>query len=225
MVGVSLLLNIIIGLLVSGILYWGASSLLHLMGLRSNLMEYGVSYMEIVGPFAFFQAISLTISASLKSADKAIYPMMVVVVVNILNIVGNYALIFGKFGMPALGVEGAAISTSFARGVSMIILFVILFKKHIPSFPLEIFRPFSWKELKNLLRIGLPSAGEHMSYSFSQVILTYFINMISNEALAARTYVVNVVMFVYLFTIAMSQGGAICIGHLVGEKKVRAAYL
>ena len=67
--------------------------------------------------------------------------MMVTVVVNILNIIGNYSLIFGKFGMPALGVEGAAISTAFARGVSMVILFVILFRKHIPRFPLSYFLP------------------------------------------------------------------------------------
>ena len=169
--------------------------------------------------------ISLTISASLRSANKAVYPMMVTVVVNILNIIGNYSLIFGKFGMPALGVEGAAISTAFARGVSMVILFVILFRKHIPRFPLSYFCPFPFVELKNLLKIGVPSAGENMSYSFSQVVLTYFINMLGNEALATRTYVVNIVMFVYLFAIAMAQGGAICIGHLVGERKLHAAYL
>ena len=143
-VGVSLLLNILIGLGVSAVLYFGAPWLLHMMGLRAELMTYGVNYMEIVGAFAFFQAISLTISASLKSADKAIYPMLVVVVVNVLNIIGNYTLIFGKFGMPALGVEGAAISTAFARGVSMVILFVILFRKHISRFPLKYFRPFPW---------------------------------------------------------------------------------
>lgn len=224
-VGVSLLLNILIGLGVSAVLYFGAPWLLHMMGLRAELMTYGVNYMEIVGAFAFFQAISLTISASLKSADKAIYPMMVVVVVNVLNIIGNYTLIFGKFGMPALGVEGAAISTAFARGVSMVVLFVILFRKHISSFPLKYFRPFPWIELKNLLKIGIPSAGENMSYSLSQVVLTYFINLLGNEALAARMYVVNVVMFVYLFTIAMAQGGAISIGHLVGKKRIRGAYL
>ena len=224
-VGVSLLLNLVFGLFVSTVLYYGAAFLLTMMGLRSELMEYGVNYMEIVGAFAFFQAVSLTISASLRSANKAVYPMMVTVVVNILNIIGNYSLIFGKFGMPALGVEGAAISTAFARGISMVILFVILFRKHIPKFPLSYFRPFPFVELKNLLKIGIPSAGENMSYSFSQVVLTYFINMLGNEALTTRTYVVNIVMFVYLFAIAMAQGGAICIGHLVGEKKIRAAYL
>ena len=224
-VGVSLLLNLVFGLLVSAILHFGAEPLLHIMGLRPSLMGDGVSYMRIVGAFAFFQAMSLTISASLRSVNKAIYPMIVTVLVNIMNIIGNYTLIFGKFGFPEMGVEGAAISTAFARGVSMLILFVILFKKHIKTFPLSYFKPFPFIELRNLLKIGLPSAGENMSYSFSQVVLTYFINMLGNEALATRTYVVDIVMFVYLFAIAMAQGGAITIGHLVGQKKIRAAYL
>lgn len=224
-VGVALLFNLVIGLLISAILHYGATTLLGWMGLRPELLKYGIGYMQIVGAFAFFQAISFTISASLRSANKAIYPMLVTVLVNIMNIIGNYSLIFGKWGMPALGAEGAAISTSVARGVSMVVLFVILFRKHIPKFPLNYFRPFPWVELKNLLKVGLPSAGENMSYSFSQVVITYFINILGNNALATRTYTVNIVMFVYLFAIAMAQGGAISIGHLVGQKKIRAAYL
>lgn len=224
-VGVALLFNLVVGLLISAILHYGATTLLRWMGLRPELLKYGIGYMQIVGAFAFFQAISFTISASLRSANKAIYPMLVTVLVNIMNIIGNYSLIFGKWGMPALGAEGAAISTSVARGVSMVVLFVILFRKHIPRFPLYYFRPFPWVELKNLLKVGLPSAGENMSYSFSQVVITYFINILGNNALATRTYTVNIVMFVYLFAIAMAQGGAISIGHLVGQKKIRAAYL
>ncbi len=224
-VGVALLFNLVVGLLISAILHYGATTLLGWMGLRPELLKYGIGYMQIVGAFAFFQAISFTISASLRSANKAIYPMMVTVLVNIMNIIGNYSLIFGKWGMPALGAEGAAISTSVARGVSMVVLFVILFRKHIPRFPLNYFRPFPLVELKNLLKVGLPSAGENMSYSFSQVVITYFINILGNNALATRTYTVNIVMFVYLFAIAMAQGGAISIGHLVGQKKIRAAYL
>ena len=223
-VGISLIFNLISGLLLSGCLYLFADKFLSLMGLRPDLMSEGLPYMKIVGGFAFLQAVSLSLSASLRSANKAKYPMYISLVVNVLNIIGNYTLIFGKFGMPALGVEGAAISTSFCRFVSVILLFVILLKKHIPSFPKEYFRPFPWIELKNLLKIGIPSAGEHMSYSLSQVVIAYFINMISNEALATRTYIVNIVMFTYIFALALSQGGAILIGQLVGMKKIRAAY-
>ena len=223
-VGISLIFNLISGLILSGCLYLFADNFLSLMGLRPDLMSEGLPYMKIVGGFAFLQAVSLSLSASLRSANKAKYPMYISLVVNVLNIIGNYTLIFGKFGMPALGVEGAAISTSFCRFVSVILLFVILLKKHIPSFPKEYFRPFPWIELKNLLKIGIPSAGEHMSYSLSQVVIAYFINMISNEALATRTYIVNIVMFTYIFALALSQGGAILIGQLVGMKKIRAAY-
>ena len=223
-VGISLIFNLLSGMLISLGLYSFADDLLHLMGLRPDLMSDGLPYMKIVGGFAFLQAISLSLSASLRSADKAKYPMYVSMVVNVLNIVGNYSLIFGKFGMPALGVEGAAISTSFCRLVSVVLLFVILFKKHIPSFPKELFTPFPWIELKNLLKIGIPSAGEHFSYSLSQVVITYFINMISNQALTTRTYIVNIVMFTYIFALSIAQGGAILIGHLVGMKKINAAY-
>ena len=223
-VGISLIFNLLSGLIISLGLYAFADGLLMMMGLRPDLMSEGLPYMRIVGGFAFFQALSLSLSASLRSADKAKYPMYVSIVVNILNIIGNYTLIFGKFGMPALGVEGAAISTSACRMVSVIILFVFLLKKHIPSFPKALFNPFPWSELKNLLKIGIPSAGEHMSYSLSQVVITYFINIISNEALATRTYIVNIVMFTFIFALSMAQGGAILIGHLVGMKKINAAY-
>ena len=223
-VGISLLFNLISGLVISACLFFFADDMLILMGLRPDLMSFGLPYMKIVGGFAFLQAISLSLSASLRSANKAKYPMYVSMVVNVLNIIGNYSLIFGKFGMPALGVEGAAISTSVCRGVSVIILLVVLFKKHIPSFPKEYFTPFPWIELKNLLKIGIPSAGEHFSYSLSQVVISYFINMISNQALAVRSYVVNIVMFTYIFALAISQGGAIMIGQLVGKEKIHAAY-
>ena len=223
-VGISLIFNLFSGMLLSLGLYLFAGSLLQMMGLRPDLMSDGLPYMKIVGGFAFLQAISLSLSASLRSADKAKYPMYVSMVVNVLNIIGNYSLIFGKFGMPALGVEGAAISTSLCRFVSVVLLFVILFKKHIPSFPKELFSPFPWIELKNLLKIGIPSAGEHFSYSLSQVVITYFINMISNQALATRSYIVNIVMFTYIFALSIAQGGAILVGHLVGMKKINAAY-
>ena len=222
--GISIGFNLISGLVLSCVLLFCADDLLMMMGLRPDLMSEGLPYMRIVGGFAFLQAVSLSLSASLRSADKAKYPMYVSVVVNILNIIGNYTLIFGKFGMPALGVEGAAISTSFCRFVSVTILLIVLFKKHIPSFPKKLFTPFPWVELKNLLKIGIPSAGEHMSYSLSQVVIAYFINMISNEALATRTYIVNIVMFTYIFALSLSQGGAILIGHLVGMNKIKAAY-
>lgn len=224
-VGVSLMVNVVVGLTVSLFLFALNRTILGWMGLGPELMDAGSGYMRIVGAFAFFQAVSMTLSASLRSANKAVYPMLVTVVVNILNITGNYTLIFGKFGFPALGVEGAAISTAFSRGIAMVILFIILFRKHIRRFPLSYFRPFPFEELRNLMKVGLPSAGEQLSYSSSQVVIAFLINKVGVEALAARTYCVNIIMFSYLFCISIAQGGAICIGYLIGEGRLQAAFI
>ncbi len=225
-ISVSLVVNLIVGLTISSILYYGATVILRLMGLDDILLNEGVGYMRIVGAFAFFQALSLTASAALRASNRAIYPMAVIGLVNVLNIVGNYVLIFGKFGAPALGVEGAAISTAMSRAISMAILIVILFHTVMNRrFPWDIFRRFPRRELSNLLRIGIPSAGEQFSYSAAQIVMTFFINMLGMEVLAARTYVVNIVMFGYLFCIAISQGGAITIGHLVGRGKIHGAFI
>ncbi len=222
--GVALLLNLFLGLLTSILLFVWAGPILELMGLRPELQADGIPYLRIVGSFAFAQAVSTTVSAILRSAKKPKYPMLVIVVVNILNIAGNYTLIFGKFGMPALGAEGAAISTSISRVVSMVILLVVLQRKQIASFPMRLFRPFPMDELRKLLKIGLPSAGENISYNMQQLTLLYFINMISNEALTARTYVVSIVMFVYLYAICVAQGSSIMVGNLTGLHKTQASY-
>ncbi|MCF0180026.1 MAG: MATE family efflux transporter [Bacteroidales bacterium] len=224
-VGVALLLNFCIGTVMGLLMLVYAENILIFMGLRQDLMPHGIIYMQIVGGFSVLQALQTTTSAVLRSVNKAIYPMIVVGIVNVLNIFGNYTLIFGKFGMPALGVEGAAISTAVSRAVAMIILFVLLFRTTIHKLPLSLFRPFPIRELKNLLHIGLPSAGENISYQMQQLVILYFINFISTDALTTRTYVCNIVMFVYLFAICMANSGSILIGQMMGKAKVQAAYL
>ena len=224
-VGMALVVNLIVGFGVSALLFFYAEELLKLMGLRPELMGDGLIYLQVTGALSFFQALSLTFSASLRSADKVVYPMVVTGIVNVINILGNYALIFGHWGFPQLGVEGAAISTATCRAIAMILLCVIHFKVHIPRFPMKYFRPMPWQELKNLLHIGIPAMSENISYCLSQVVITYFINEISNEALAARTYCHNMIMFVYLFCLSITQGGDILVGHLVGQQRHQAAYV
>lgn len=224
-VGMALTVNLMLGMAVSALLYFYAEQLLQLMGLRPELMSDGLVYLRITGALSFFQALSLTFSASLRSADKVVYPMVVTGIVNVVNIIGNYALIFGHWGCPQLGVEGAAISTATCRAVAMILLCTIHFKVHIPRFPLHYFRPTPWQELRNLFYIGIPAMSENISYCLSQVVITYFINKISNEALAARTYCHNMIMFVYLFCLSITQGGDILVGHLVGQRRHQAAYI
>lgn len=223
-VGISVLFNLSLGIVTSLVLFFKSELLLEWMHLPSELMPDGIKYMRIVGGFAFIQSISLTISAVLRSANLGKYPMFVTLVINILNALGNYALIFGNFGMPALGAEGAAIATTVSRFVAALILIWLLYKYVLPSISWYLFRPFPFAELMKLLRIGMPAAGEQMSYSFSQVVVTMFVNLISIEAVTTRTYVMNIVMFTYLFAMSVSLGNSILVGQLIGERRKEEAY-
>ena len=224
-IGTSLLFNAAVGCLISLCLFLFGERMLLLMDIRPDLMPDARTYMHIVGGFGFFQAISFTISAVLRAANKPNYAMEVTLLINLLNIFGNYSLIFGHFGFPALGVQGAAISTSLCRGVAMTLLFLMLFKRLVRHFPLAYFRPFPFEKLKSVLRIGLPSAAEQISYDASQVVIVYFINMLGNEVLAARVYVMNIVIIGYIFSLSLAQADSICTGNLVGAGKKQAAYL
>lgn len=223
-IGVSLLVNLIMGGLVSAGLWLFAAPSLKLMGLDDNLVGYGVSYMTLVGGFSFLQSLAMTLSAILRSHNKAYYPMFVTFLINIINVVGNYFLIFGNCGAPRLGITGAGISTVISRTVAVILLTYLLFRKVAPVPPLKYFKPFPWDKIKNLLLVGLPAAGEQVSYNLSQVVITYLSVMMGNAALTARTYAMSIVMFSYVFSIAIGNGAAIAIGHLVGADKGNAAF-
>ena len=223
--GTSLLFNAGVGCLISLMLFLFGREMLVLMDIRPDLMPDAETYMHIVGGFGFFQAVSFTISAVLRAANKPNYAMQVTLLINVLNVFGNYALIFGHFGFPALGVQGAAISTSVCRGVAMTLLFIMLFKRLVPRIPLAYFRPFPFQKLKDVLKIGLPSAAEQISYDASQVTIVYFINMLGNEYLTARVYVMNIVIIGYIFSLSIAQATSICTGNLVGARKKQAAEL
>lgn len=225
LVGIALALNLVLGLGVSAVLFFKADAILSLMGLEGQVLADGITYLKITGALSFFQALGFTFSASLRAVGKVKGPMYVTVLANLINALGNYALIFGHFGFPALGVAGAAYATAFSRIASMVLMAAIHFKTHIRYFPLKLFLPFPWTELRNLIHIGIPAMSEELSYCLSQVTITYFINRISVDALSARTYAMNVIMFVFLFCASVTQGGGILIGHLVGKHRYAPAYV
>ena len=224
-VGVSLLFNAIVGIIISLLLTFGGRQMLVWMDIRPDLMPMAVSYMKIVGGFGFLQAIIFTISAVLRAANKPNYSMQVAVLINLFNIVGNYSLIYGHFGFPERGVEGAALSTTLSRVLGMTLLFIVLFKRLVRRFPLAYFRPFPFDKLKSVLKVGMPSAAEQISYDAAQVCVVYFINMLGNEVLAARVYIMNIVIIGYIFSLSMASATSICTGNLVGSGKKQAAYV
>ncbi|GFZ32896.1 putative transporter YisQ [Clostridium zeae] len=221
---VSLIINLLFGLLLSGIMYFAAHGILGAMGIRPELMKFAVQYLQIVGGFLFMQAVMMTCTAIVRSHGLTKISMYVTIGMNVLHVVLDYVFIFGAFGVPVLGVSGVAISTNISKLLGLIVMIFVVFRNVERGFSIKNLKPFPTKIVKDLLKIGVPTAGEQLSYNVSQLVITYFINFLGNEALTTKAYVQNIVMFAYLFSIAIGQGTEILIGHLVGAEENDKAY-
>lgn len=217
--GVSIGFNALIGLLLSLVLSCFGIAFLKLINTSSDILYLANDYLKYVGGFIFIQAISMTITAILRPHGYVKICMYVTLLVNIINAILNYILIFGKFGAPELGVIGSALGTTISKFIGLCILCVVIYIKIFKGYSIKLLLPLPIKHLKNVLSIGIPSAGENMSYSLTQLVLMSFINSISVETVTTRSYVINIVSFAVLFSAALSQGNGIIVGRLVGERK------
>ncbi len=196
-----------------------------MMGLPEELLQEATMYLVIVGGFSFVQSLLMTVSAILRSYQFTKDVMYVTIGMNILNIIGNYLFIFGEFGFPVLGVTGVAISTAVSRCIGLIIVAYLLYRRIPNDLPFSyLVRGIPKVELRNLLKIGIPAAGEQMFYNGSQLVIMSFILMLGAEELTTRVYVQNVTMFALLFGLAVGQGTQIIVGYQVGAKQLDAAY-
>lgn len=221
---VSLGTNFLISFVISLLMFVLAVPILHIMGLSSELMPDATVFLQIVGLLSFIQALIMTYSAILKSYGFTRDTMYVTIGMNLLNVAGNYLVIFGPFGFPVLGVMGVALSTSFARLIGLTAMILIVRHRIGLRFSFKRMFYIQRTHLKKLLKIGIPSAGEQLSYNGSQMIITLFITFMGTQALAAKVYTQNLMMFIMLFGAAISQGTQILIGRLIGAKEFDAAY-
>ncbi|WP_332275921.1 MATE family efflux transporter [Bacillus velezensis] len=221
---VSIGANFVISLAISAAIFFAAVPLLHVMGLSNELMPDAKVFLQVVGGLSFIQALIMTFSAILKSYGHTKDTMFVTIGMNILNIAGNFLVIFGPLGFPVLGVAGVAMSTSIARIIGLIAMIVIVKKRIGLGLTWQKIFHVHKEHLRKLLKIGIPSAGEQLSYNISQMVITYFIAIMGAQALTTKVYTQNITMFILLFGTAISQGTQILIGRYIGAKQFDDAY-
>ncbi len=94
----------------------------------SQILDEGVKYIRIMFHVGIPMTISACIASSLRDMGRVKLPLVVTIIATLTNTVFNYLLIYGNFGFPALGVEGAAYATVIARSLEFIIFAVVYFK-------------------------------------------------------------------------------------------------
>ena len=216
--------NTWIGLVVSIGTFLLAAPLLRLMQLPPDLMVHAVPFLSLMGGTLFMEAMNTAIGASLRAHGFTRDAMVVTVMQNALNIVGNCVLLFGLFGAPRMGVTGVALSSVFSRVIASIALWILLDRRLKLQLRLRDFLDLQRDRIKRILHIGLPAAGEHMSYWLALMVVTSFAARLGGDTLAMMTYTQQVQRLVILFSISLGLGTEILIGRLIGAGDFEAAY-
>lgn len=217
-------LNLLVGLIMSAIFIVFSNRLMAMMNLQGDVLQFAQDYLIIVGGCIFLQAVINSLAAIVRVHGWTKQTMYVSLGMNIIHVIGNYLLIFGHFGFPELGVEGAAISSVLSRFIAVFVFFILLYKVLNVQLKLRYFFTYSKEFVGKILYIGLPSALEQILYQTTQIVFIYYITYIGTEALAARQYAFNISMFTYLFALAIGMGTSIMVGRYVGAGKQELAY-
>jgi MATE family multidrug resistance protein len=180
-----------------GNLIWGVWPLLMYAALRRYLQA-----MNIVKPVTF----------ALVSA-------------NIVNAGGNWVLMYGHWGAPALGVAGSALSTSLSRAYLAGVLAVVVIWNETRSGNL-LFH-ISWRpdvaRIRRLIQLGLPAAGQILFEGAVFAAVTVMAARLDEASLAAHGIAVNVISTTYMVPLGISSAAAVRVGQAYGRRDIHGA--
>lgn len=217
-------LNLIVGAVMSVGFVLFNGYLLRSLNLTGEVYEFAHSYLGIVGGMIFLQAIINSLSAIIRVHGFTKEAMYVSLGMNVIHIILNYGLIFGHFGMPEMGVEGAAVSTIISRFLAMLVFFWLLYRVMEVRIDFSYYFNLSKSYIGKILKIGIPSALEQVMYQSCQIIFVFYTTFLGEAALAAKQYASNISMFIYLFAFAVGAGTSIMVGRFVGAGRADDAY-
>lgn len=217
----SLCLISVISTVITAVVLLANKQIFLLMKTQPEIMGEARLYLMIVGGFILVQGLYLNFAAILRTYTLMKEVMYVSVMMNLLNIAGNAVLINGLFGLPAMGLAGAAISTVISKIIGLLILIWIFRKKVRLTLGVGLLRPFPWRLLENMCKIAIPSGAECFSYQMSQLCILGIINTFGTVVTAAKGYCSILANFSYLYALALSQATQIVIGYLCGQKRIK----
>ncbi|WHY87310.1 MATE family efflux transporter [Neobacillus novalis] len=216
-------LNFWFGIVVSVIVFLFGEQLLRLFDIQGKVFDYGLTFVRICGISLFFESISLALSAVLRSHGYTKESMVVTVVMDLISAGGNIVAISGVFGLPITGVTGVSWAIVAARAYAVCALIYLVYNRLALKLTISDIFKAKKEDMKELLSIGIPSAGENLSYQMSQLVITSFVVSMGTASLAARVYILNINMLCYLFTLAIAQGTQLLVARYIGGRQFSRA--
>ncbi|WP_109298869.1 MATE family efflux transporter [Aquimarina sp. AU474] len=195
-----------------------AKPLMYLMNQPEEVVALALPYLDLVA----FSLIPLISFQALKQFSDGLsmtrYPMYATLLANVVNVVLNYLLIFGKFGFPQMGIVGAAVGTLVSRVVMIIFLWVFLKRKEKSSDYVTQIKFFVLENrmMKKILALGFPSA---LQMFFEVAIFTAAIwlsGILGKNPQAANQIALNLSSMTFMVAMGLSVAAMVRVGNQKG---------
>lgn len=199
-----------------------ADPIIRLCGSGEDTHASAVLYFQIIMGCMLFNIISLVINAAQRGAGNTKIAMKTNVTSNVVNMIGNYLLINGHFGFPALGIKGAAMATVFGTVLACVMSIRSLFKPDgfvsIPYMIQEKLRP-SLAPVQSMIKISSSVFTEQVLMRIGFVSTAVMAAKLGTAAMAAHQVGMNIMSLSFSFGDGMQAAAVALIGKSLGEKK------
>lgn len=188
---------------------------------QEYLIHHGSIYVKIVLASMIVNFPMMIITAIFQGVGDTRTPLILMIVSNIINVMFNYFLIFGKWIFPELGVAGAALGTAIAHTAGCFIALTILYigksnlKLSFKSLKLKL----DFAIIKAIFKIGIPSSIEQFARQFSQVIIAVFVAALGSVALQANEIAMNISNLAILPGFGFSVASLTLVGQSLGANR------
>ncbi|MFR5601234.1 MAG: MATE family efflux transporter [Lachnospiraceae bacterium] len=222
----ALVFVVIAGIIVSALGVIFADPIIRLCGSNADTHDSAVLYFRIIVGGMIFNIFSLAINAAQRGSGKTKIAMKTNVTSNVVNMIGNYLLIEGHFGFPALGVRGAAIATVFGTVIACIMsILSIVPKDNFLSIPYIIKEKvkLSMEPARGIFRISSNIFLEQILMRIGFMSVAVMAAKMGTEAFAAHQVGMNVMSLSFSFGDGMQVAAVALIGRSLGEQNPQLA--
>ncbi|MBN2884156.1 MAG: MATE family efflux transporter, partial [Clostridia bacterium] len=191
-----------------------------------EVIQKGTSYLSIAALTYIPVSLSFVFSYTSRSVHRTKIPMIASIVALSINTFLNYLFINGNWGMPELGVRGAAIATLTARLVELTLLMLIIYnsKDHPLAGKLKEFFGFSFAMFKRVLKTAFPVIINESAWVVG--VSVYFIayGFLGTAAIASAQVALTISDLIWAFLIGMGNATAVLVGNQLGANKIESAF-
>ncbi len=220
-----IILSVLVGFIYSAFLIVFRTGLIDFFRIEDEYVtQSAIKYLIFVTPGIFFSFISKVITGAFLGRGKSKIPFQANVVGLVTNIILDPILIFGYFGAPALGVIGAAIATTMAQFVSLLIFIYHLKIKHSLFDTFQLFKRTEFDKMKTILRLGVPPCIYNALFTIISMVLAVIIAKYGKEGIAAQKVGSQIESISWQTALGFATAVSTFVGQNVGAKKYDRVY-